>query len=104
MIRLAARDGGKWVVIKFVAEQNHKLMASCKFSGQLPTINILNEDEKDKKIQELHEELQQEREQSETFRQQLCTIINDLEEHAEFMNIRVEDIVNNIRKIELGHV
>ncbi|XP_059300189.1 protein FAR1-RELATED SEQUENCE 5-like [Lycium ferocissimum] len=104
MIRLAARDGGKWVVTKFVAEHNHKLMTSSKFSGQLPTINILSEEEKDKKIQELHEELQQERERSETFRQQLCTIIKDLEEHAEFMNIRVEDIVKNIRKIELGYV
>lgn len=68
------------------------------------TVDTISRDEKDKKIQELHEELQQERERSETFRQQLCTIINDLEEHAEFMNIRVEDIVNNIRKIELGYV
>lgn len=43
MIRLAARDGGKWVVTKFVREHNHKLMEQCKFPGELPTINILSE-------------------------------------------------------------
>lgn len=43
MIRLAARDGGKWVVTKFVREHNHKLMTQCKFPGELPTINILSE-------------------------------------------------------------
>lgn len=43
MIRLAARDGGKWVVTKFVRDHNHKLMTTCKFSGELPTVNILSE-------------------------------------------------------------
>ncbi|XVE81071.1 hypothetical protein DITRI_Ditri15bG0033800 [Diplodiscus trichospermus] len=43
MIRLAARDGGKWVVTKFVREHNHKLMLHCKFPGELPTVNILSE-------------------------------------------------------------
>lgn len=43
MIRLAARDGSKWVVTKFVKDHNHKLMAHCKFPGDLPTVNILSE-------------------------------------------------------------
>ncbi|KAK8332768.1 hypothetical protein V6Z11_A10G161400 [Gossypium hirsutum] len=43
MIRLAARDGGKWVVTKFVREHSHKLMAHCKFPGELPTVNMLSE-------------------------------------------------------------
>ncbi|KAB5548438.1 hypothetical protein DKX38_011844 [Salix brachista] len=43
MIRMAARDGGKWVVTKFVKDHNHKLMTHCKFLGELPTINILSE-------------------------------------------------------------
>ena len=30
MIRLALRDGGKWVVTKFVKEHNHKLMSPSK--------------------------------------------------------------------------
>lgn len=43
MIRLAARDGGKWIVTKFVREHNHKLMTHCKFPGELPIVNILSE-------------------------------------------------------------
>ncbi|XVF65567.1 hypothetical protein PTKIN_Ptkin09bG0259000 [Pterospermum kingtungense] len=102
MIRLAARDGGKWVVTKFVREHNHKLMAQCKFPGELPTINMLSEEEKDKKIQDLSNELQREKERSAGFRQQLQTILKDLEEHNEFMSIRVEDIVDGLKRVELG--
>lgn len=43
MIRLAAREGEKWVVTKFVREHNHKLMTSCEFAGELPIVNILSE-------------------------------------------------------------
>ena len=43
MIRLAVREGEKWVVTKFVREHNHKLMTNCKFPGELPIINILSE-------------------------------------------------------------
>ncbi|XP_015886995.2 protein FAR1-RELATED SEQUENCE 5 [Ziziphus jujuba] len=102
MIRLAARDGGKWVVTKFVHDHNHKLMTSCKFSGELPIVNILSEEEKDKKIQDLYDELQHERQRSVALQHQLSMILEDLEEHAEFMSIRVEDIINSIKEIELG--
>ncbi|GMY08073.1 protein FAR1-RELATED SEQUENCE 5-like [Fagus crenata] len=102
MIRLAARDGGIWVVTKFEQEHNHKLMTNCKFPGELPIVNILSEEEKDKKIQDLYDELQHERERSATFRQQLCWILKDLEEHSQFMTLRVEDIVNSMKDIELG--
>ncbi|KAI8535699.1 hypothetical protein RHMOL_Rhmol10G0194000 [Rhododendron molle] len=61
----------------------------------------VSEEEKDKKILELNNELQHERERSSTFREQLHTILKDLEEHAEFMSIRVEDIVNTMKGIEL---
>ena len=59
------------------------------------------QEEKDKKIQELNNELQHEREQSARFREQLCMILKDLEEHTEFMSIRVEDIVHAMGEIEL---
>ncbi|KAI5350954.1 hypothetical protein L3X38_003845 [Prunus dulcis] len=86
MIRLAARDEGRWIVTKFIREHNHKLMAHCKFPGELPIINILSEVEKDKKIQDLYDELQRERERSAAFQQQLCMILKDLEEHAEYIS------------------
>ncbi|EEF29020.1 conserved hypothetical protein [Ricinus communis] len=103
MVRLAARDGGKWIVTKFVREHNHKLMTHCNFSGELPTINILSEEEKDKKIQDLYDELQHERERSSVIRQQLWMVLKDVEEHAEFMSLRVEDIINSLKEIELGN-
>ncbi|KAK8510372.1 hypothetical protein V6N11_082423 [Hibiscus sabdariffa] len=101
MIRLAARDGGKWAVTKFVREHSHKLMPRCKFPGELPTVNMLTEEEKDKKIQDLYNELQREKERSAAFQQQLQMILKDLEEHAEFMSIRVEDIVDSLKRVEL---
>ncbi|XVF37707.1 hypothetical protein REPUB_Repub20aG0032800 [Reevesia pubescens] len=118
MIRLAARDGGKWVVTKFVRDHNHKLMAHCTFPGELPTINMLSvvnafasdfrlmllQEEKDKKIQDLYNELQQEKERSAAFQQQLEMILIDLEEHAEFMSIRVEDIIDKLKRVELDDV
>lgn len=62
------------------------------------------QEEKDKKIQALYDELQRERERSLAFQQQLCMILKDLEQHAEFMSIRVEDIVNSMKEIELGEL
>lgn len=60
------------------------------------------QEEKDKKIQDLYNELQHERQRSVALQHQLSMVLKDLEEHAEFMSIRVEDIVNSIKEIELG--
>lgn len=60
------------------------------------------QEEKDKKIQDLYNELRREREQSAAIQQQLLMVLKDLEEHAEFMSIRVEDIVNRLKEIELN--
>ncbi|XVE81072.1 hypothetical protein DITRI_Ditri15bG0033900 [Diplodiscus trichospermus] len=65
---------------------------------------ILLQEEKDKKIQDLYNELQHEKQQSAVFRQQLLMILKDLEEHAEFMSIRVEDIVESMKRVELDNV
>lgn len=62
------------------------------------------QEEKDKKIRDLHNELQRERERSAAIQQQLRLILKDLEEHAEIMSIRVEDIVNSLREIELDEL
>lgn len=61
------------------------------------------QEDKDKKIQDLYDELRHERERSSAFRQQLCLILKDIEEHAQFMSLRVEDIVNSMKEIELGN-
>ncbi|XP_010268145.1 PREDICTED: protein FAR1-RELATED SEQUENCE 5-like [Nelumbo nucifera] len=100
MIRVALRDEGKWVVTKFVGEHNHKLIIQSKVSEDRPAMNTLSEDEKDKKIQDLSNELQHERQRSAYIQEQLHMILKYLEEHAEYISIRVEDIVNNMKEIE----
>lgn len=62
------------------------------------------QEEKDKKIRDLYNELQRERERSAAIQQQLRLILKDLEEHAEIMSVRVEDIVNSLREIELDEL
>ena len=60
-----------------------------------------SQEEKDKKIQDLYKELQLERERSAGLQKQLRMILKDLEEHADFMSVRVEDVVNKMKEIEL---
>ncbi|KAJ4957454.1 hypothetical protein NE237_024565 [Protea cynaroides] len=97
MIRVAVRDGGKWVVTKFVPEHNHNLMTQSKVPGQRPG---MSEDEKDKKIQDLSNELEDERQRTTAIQEQLLMILQYLEEHAEYISVRVEDTVNSMRQIE----
>ncbi|XVE84519.1 hypothetical protein DITRI_Ditri17bG0020200 [Diplodiscus trichospermus] len=64
---------------------------------------MLLQEEKDKKIQDLHTELWFQKERSAAFRK-LQMILKDLEEHAEVMSIRVEDIVGSLKMVELDDV
>lgn len=66
--------------------------------------NIFAGREGQKNIQDLYDELQRERERSAAFQQQLCIILNDLEEHAEYICVRVEDVVKSMEEIELCDV
>lgn len=75
----------------------HMMLLDCK----ILTLMLLQE-EKDKKIQDLYNELHRERERSAAFQQQLHMILKDLEEHAEFMSIRVEEIVDSLKKVEVN--
>ncbi|KAK7849771.1 hypothetical protein CFP56_002387 [Quercus suber] len=77
-------------------------MTFSSLDGARISIMIMLSEEKDKKIKDLYDELQYERERTATFRQQLCVILKDLEEHAQFMTLRVEDIVNSMKEIELS--
>lgn len=62
------------------------------------------QEEKDEKIRDLYDEIEQERKRSAAVRQQLHVVLKDVEEHTEFMSIRVEDIVNKLKDIELDGV
>jgi hypothetical protein len=57
------------------------------------------QEEKDKKIQDIYDELQRERERSAAFQQQLCMILKDIREHEESMSLRVEDIIKKLNLV-----
>lgn len=104
MVRLALRDGMKWVVTKFVKEHNHKLMSPSKVPWRGSGKHLASEDEKDKRIRELSLELYNERQKCKrrcaAYEEQLNMILKDLEKHTEHMSKKVADIVKSIKDIE----
>ncbi|XP_057956990.1 protein FAR-RED ELONGATED HYPOCOTYL 3-like isoform X2 [Malania oleifera] len=104
MIRLAFRDGEKWIVTKFVKEHNHKLMSPGKVPWRGSGKHLMSEDEKDKRIRELSLELYNERQKCKrrcaAYEEQLNTILRDLEKHTEHISKKVADVVQSIREIE----
>ncbi|KAK7272012.1 hypothetical protein RJT34_28342 [Clitoria ternatea] len=104
MIRLALRDGEKWVVTKFVKEHNHKLMSPSKVPWRGSGKHLVSEDEKDKRIRELSLELYNERQKCKrrcaAYEEQLNMILKDLEKHTERMSETVAAAVQSIREIE----
>ncbi|XP_068318398.1 protein FAR-RED ELONGATED HYPOCOTYL 3-like [Pyrus communis] len=104
MIRLAQRDGPKWVVTKFVKEHNHKLMSPSKVPWRGSGKHLASEDEKDKRIRELSLELYNERQKCKrrcaAYEEQLNIILKDLEKHTEHMSKKVSDTVQSIKEIE----
>ncbi|KAL4632367.1 hypothetical protein ACB092_04G045100 [Castanea dentata] len=104
MIRLALRDGVKWVVTKFVKEHNHKLMSPSKVPWRGSGKHLVSEDEKDKRIRELSLELYNEKQKCKrrcaAYEEQLNMILKDLEQHTEHISKKVADIVQSIKDIE----
>ncbi|KAL5781131.1 hypothetical protein ACOSP7_006160 [Xanthoceras sorbifolium] len=104
MIRLALRDGVKWVVTKFVEEHTHILMSPSKVPWRGSGKHLVSEDEKDKRIRELSLELYNERQKSKrrcaAYEEQLNMILKELEKHTDHISKKVADVVQSIRDIE----
>ncbi|KAI4334619.1 hypothetical protein L6164_019284 [Bauhinia variegata] len=82
---LALRDGGKWVVTKFVKEHSHKLMSRSKVPWGGSGKHLVGEKCKRRCA---------------AYEQQLNMILNDLEKQTEHISKKVADIVQSIREIE----
>lgn len=104
MLRLALRDGDKWVVTKFIKEHNHELMSPSKVPWRGSTKSFISEDEKDRRIRELTIELNNERQRFKrrcaAYQEQLYMVLKFVEEHTDHLSGRVKDIVENIRELE----
>lgn len=93
MILVKRARPGRWIVKKFVRDHTHPLVVS------LPKRRS-SFDGKDKKIQELTAELRVKKRSSAAYREQLVTIMKDVEGHNENLSVKVQVVLNNLKVIE----
>ncbi|GLT53263.1 hypothetical protein SLA2020_265460 [Shorea laevis] len=99
MMRIAAKDGGKWVIYGFVKEHNHELNPS-KIPPRRSHRIAFCEDEKDLKVRELTMELHREKRKSAAYQQQLQLVLNYIEEHTQRLSLKAEVVTSNMRELE----
>ncbi|KAI3961056.1 hypothetical protein MKW92_013456 [Papaver armeniacum] len=119
---------GVWVVKQFQRDHNHELTPMKQhlldyvetlkgvgvdtskiqslFVEEARAIGKIGETEKDtesedkKKIHELTVELHRERRRSAAYREQLNMVLKEVEDHANYLSTKVEDIVENLKEVE----
>ncbi|XP_039033733.1 uncharacterized protein LOC120169683 [Hibiscus syriacus] len=99
MLRIAAKDGGKWVIYGFIKEHNHELNPS-KIPPRWSHRIAFCEDEKDLKIRELSAELHREKKKSAAYQEQLQMVLNYIGEHTRRLSLKVNSVSNNLRELE----
>ncbi|KAM7486899.1 hypothetical protein LguiA_002908 [Lonicera macranthoides] len=93
MILVKRERPGRWVVRKFVRDHTHSLVIS------LPKRRSTF-DEKDKRIQELTAELRVKKRLSAAYREQLLTIMKDVEGHNEHLSLKLQVVHKNLKDLE----
>ncbi|GFY81395.1 hypothetical protein Acr_01g0012040 [Actinidia rufa] len=99
MLRIAAKDGGKWVIYCFVKEHNHELNPS-KVPPRRSHRIAFCEDEKDLKIRELSSELHRERKRSAAYQEQLQMVLKYVEEHTQRLSLNVQIVFDKVKELE----
>ncbi|XWS22234.1 hypothetical protein CRYUN_Cryun29cG0017100 [Craigia yunnanensis] len=99
MLRIAAKDGGKWVIYGFIKEHNHELNPS-KIPPRRSHRIVFCEEEKDLKIRELFTELHREKKKSAAYQKQLQIVLKYIEEHTQRLSLKVDAVSNNLRELE----
>lgn len=83
---------GKWVVTRFVKEHNHSLVVTAHEYTMVR--------DKDKKIQELTQELQRQDQLCAEYRERLLNLLANIEKEADHLSSRVLSVVESVRKAE----
>lgn len=99
MLRIAAKDGGKWVIYGFIKEHNHDLNPS-KIPPRRSHRIAFSEDEKDLKIRELSTELHREKKKSAAYQKQLQMVLTYIEEHTQRLSLKAEVVANKVKELE----
>ncbi|CAN4100665.1 unnamed protein product [Withania somnifera] len=93
MILVKREKPGRWVVRKFVRDHNHPLVISA--SKRRATF-----DEKDKRIQELTAELRIKKRLTAAYREQLLSLMIDVESHSEHLSTKVPPVHSILKELE----
>ncbi|XVE84516.1 hypothetical protein DITRI_Ditri17bG0019900 [Diplodiscus trichospermus] len=99
MLRIATKDGGKWVIYGFIKDHNHELNPS-KIPPRRSHRIAFCEDQKDLKIRELSTELHREKKKSAAYQEQLQMVLKYIEEHTQRLSLKVNAVSNNLRELE----
>lgn len=99
MLRIAVKDGGKWVIYGFIKEHNHDLNPS-KIPPRRSHRIAFSEDEKDLKIRELSTELHREKKKSAACQKQLQMVLTYIEEHTQRLSLKAEVVANKVKELE----
>ncbi|KZV52373.1 hypothetical protein F511_32596 [Dorcoceras hygrometricum] len=83
---------GKWVVTRFVKEHNHPSVATAHAYTMVR--------DKDKKIQELTQELLRQDQLCADYRERLLNLLATIEKEADHLSSRVLSVVESVRKAE----
>ncbi|KAF8402299.1 hypothetical protein HHK36_013251 [Tetracentron sinense] len=104
MLRIALKNGEKWVVTRFLRDHNHELMCPGEVPWRGSAKKLATEDDKDKRIRELSLELFKEKRRYErrcaAYEEHIHTIFKHIEEHTGHLSKKVQDVVHRIKKFE----
>lgn len=91
-ILVKMEKSGKWVVTRFEKEHNHPLVVTAQ--------GVSTAGDKDKKIEELTLALKRQDQLCAAYRERLLKFLDSIEEQADHLSSRVQEVVENVRKVE----
>ncbi|KAK9138790.1 hypothetical protein Sjap_009384 [Stephania japonica] len=111
MMLVKRQKPGKWIVTKFVKDHNHPMVVNCSKERPTPAYSFQSSkqlkkepkrenDEKDKKIQELSSELNRANRRLAACQEQLSVFMKLVEDHTQHLTGTVSEIVNNVKELE----
>lgn len=91
MMLVKVNKSGKWVVTRFEKEHTHPLFTAGHSRAT---------DAKDRRIQELHRELERQDQLCTRYREHIVMFLRNVEEQTEQLSVKIQEVVNNVRDVE----
>jgi len=91
MMLVKVNKSGKWVVTRFEKEHTHPLFTAGHSHAT---------DAKDRRIQELHRELERQDQLCTRYREHIVMFLRNVEEQTEQLSVKIQEVVDNVRDVE----